>query len=89
MALGATRASVQWMVLRESLWMVAFGIVIGVPLSLAVGKWMQSQLYELSWHDPLALLGALIVVLIVALVASWLPSRRAASMDPMQALRIE
>lgn len=89
MALGATRANVQWMVLRESLWMVALGIAAGVPLSLAVGKWMQSQLYELSWHDPLAMLGALLVVLTVALVAAWLPSRRAASMDPMQALRVE
>ena len=88
-ALGASRENVQWMVLRESLWMVAFGVAVGVPLSLAVGKWMQSQLYKLSWHDPLAMLGALIVVLFVASIASWLPARRAASVDPMQALRME
>ncbi len=89
MALGATRENVQWMVLRESLWMVALGMVVGAPLSLAVGKWMQSQLYKLSWHDPLAMLGAFIVVGMVALVSSLLPARRAASIDPMQALRSE
>ncbi len=89
MALGATRENVQWMVLRESLWMVALGIVIGLPLSLLAGKLMQSQLYKLSWHDPLAMADALLTVLLVAALASWLPSRRAASVDPMQALRSE
>lgn len=89
MALGASRENVQWMVLRESLGMVALGIVVGLPLSLLAGKTMQSQLYKLSWHDPLAMAGALFVVLLVALIASWLPSRRAASVDPMQALRTE
>lgn len=89
MALGASRERVQWMVLRESLWMVALGMVVGVPLALLVAKAMQSQLYKLSWHDPVAMIGALIVVLAVALVASWLPARRAASIDPMLALRTE
>ncbi len=89
MALGASRENVQWMVLRESLWTVALGVVVGLPLSLAAGKLMQSQLYKLSWHDPLAMLGALFAVLIVAALASWLPARRAASIDPMQALRSE
>jgi ABC-type antimicrobial peptide transport system permease subunit len=89
MALGATRESVQWMVLRESLWIVALGIAVGVPLSLMVGRWMQSQLYNLSWHDPLAMAGALFTVSVVAALASWLPSRHAASIDPMQALRSE
>ncbi len=89
MALGASRENVQWMVLRESLGMVALGIVVGAPLSLVAGKAMQSQLYKLSWDDPLAMLGALFTVLIVAALASWLPARRAASIDPMQALRSE
>jgi ABC-type antimicrobial peptide transport system permease subunit len=89
MALGATRENVQWIVLRESLWMVALGVVAGLPLSLGAGKLMQSQLYKLSWHDPLAMVGALFTVLIVAALASWLPARRAASVDPMQALRSE
>jgi len=88
-ALGATRENVQWMVLRESLWMVALGVAVGLPLSLAAGKLMQSQLYKLTWHDPLAMLGALFTVLIVAALASWLPARRAARVDPMQALRQE
>ncbi len=89
MALGASRENVQWMVLRESLGMVALGIVVGAPLSLVAGKAMQSQLYKLSWDDPLAMLGALFTVLSVAALASWLPARRAASIDPMQALRSE
>ncbi len=89
MALGATRGNVQWMVLRESLWMVALGVAVGLPLSLGAGKLMQSQLYKLTWHDPLAMLGALFTVVVVAALASWLPARRAASIDPMQALRSE
>jgi len=89
MALGATRESVQWMVLRESLWMVAAGIMVGLPLALVAAKAMQSQLYQLSWHDPVALAGALIVVGMVAALASWLPARKAASIDPMEALRQE
>ncbi|MHB8388795.1 MAG: FtsX-like permease family protein, partial [Acidobacteriaceae bacterium] len=89
MALGASRENVQWMVLRESLWMVALGVVVGLPLSLGAGKLMQSLLYKLTWHDPLAMLGALFTVLMVAAVASWLPSRRAARVDPMEALRTE
>lgn len=89
MALGATRGNVQWMVLRESLWMVALGVGVGLPMSLGAGKLMQSQLYKLSWHDPLAMFGALLTVLIVAALASWLPARRAARVDPMQALREE
>ena len=88
-ALGATRENVQWMVLRESLWMVALGIALGIPLALIVAKAMQSQLYKLSWQDPVAMAGALIVVVMVTLVASLLPARRAASVDPMQALRSE
>ena len=89
MALGASRESVQWMVLWESLWTVTLGIVVGVPLALLAGKAMESQLYKLSWHDPLAMMGALVVVSIVAVIASLLPARRAASIDPMQALRSE
>jgi ABC-type antimicrobial peptide transport system permease subunit len=77
------------MVLREGLWMVALGVAVGLPLSLGAGKLMQAQLYKLSWHDPLAMLGAFFTVLIVAALASWLPSRRAASVDPMAALRSE
>jgi ABC-type antimicrobial peptide transport system permease subunit len=77
------------MVLRESLWMVALGVAVGLPLSLGAGKLMQSQLYKLTWHDPLAMLGALFTVVVVAALASWLPARRAASIDPMQALRSE
>lgn len=89
MALGATRENVQWMVLRESLWMVGIGVVIGLPLSLGAGKLMQSLLYKLTWHDQPAMIGALATVLIVAALASWLPARRAAAVDPMQALRSE
>ena len=89
MALGAMRENVQWMVLRESLWMVVLGATVGLPLSLGAGKLMQSQLYKLTWHDPLAMLGALITVLIVTALASWLPARRAARVYPMQALRQE
>ena len=89
MALGATRGNVQWLVLRECLRMVLIGIAAGIPLSLFAGRLLQSQLYKLGWHDPAAIASALVLVLFVAAAAAWLPSRRAASVDPINALRSE
>jgi predicted permease len=89
MALGAERGRVLWMILRESLTLVAAGLVVGLPLAWFGSKVMASIVYKLAVHDPLSLTAAGAGVLAVALAAAWLPARRAASLEPMVALRNE
>jgi predicted permease len=89
MALGAQGRSVLWLVLREALLLVAIGLVIGVLASLAVTKTASSLLYELKPNDPLTIAGATLLLALVAIVAGYLPARRAAQVDPMVALRDE
>ncbi|HET9743547.1 MAG TPA: ABC transporter permease [Terriglobales bacterium] len=89
MALGADRARVVTMIVRGAMTLVAIGLVIGVPVALASGKIIASQLFEVKTNDPLALGAAVIVLSACALAAAAIPARRAASVDPMQALRNE
>jgi ABC-type antimicrobial peptide transport system permease subunit len=77
------------MVLRDSLWLVLAGLVIGLPLAWFGARLMASMLYKLSAHDPLSFVLAGAGVLIVSLLAALIPARRAASVEPMQALRME
>jgi len=89
MALGATRSSVVAIVMRGALWQILIGLGLGIPAALIAGHLMASQLYEVSGADPLALAGATLVLGICAAVAGFIPARRAASIEPMQALRTE
>jgi macrolide transport system ATP-binding/permease protein len=89
LALGAGRGDVQWMVLRESLWMVAAGLVIGIPAALALTKLVQQALYGIRPNDPVSFFTAGVLMVAVAAVAAWIPARRAARVDPMRALRFE
>jgi predicted permease len=89
MALGARPGSVLRMVLSESLIVVALGLVVGIPAALACGRLVSSQLYGLKANDPLTIAAAAAVLLVVALVAVYLPARRAALLDPLAALRQE
>jgi predicted permease len=89
MALGAQGGSVLWLVLREALMLVAIGLAVGVLASLAVTKTAASLLYELKPNDPLTIAGATLLLAVVALVAGYLPARRASKVNPLVALRDE
>jgi ABC-type antimicrobial peptide transport system permease subunit len=89
MALGATRGSVVTMIMQGALWQVLIGLCVGIPASLYAGYLMKSQLYGVGSYDPWALAGAPLILLLCATAASFIPARRAASIEPMQALRTE
>jgi len=89
MALGANRQNVLGLVLRGALLLVGLGLAIGIPVALLGGRLMQSQLYGVRTYDPLTLLGAILVLAVSAAFAGFLPARRAASIEPMNALRTE
>jgi predicted permease len=87
MALGASRFDVLRLVLRQGMMLVAIGISLGLAISLLVGRAFSRMLFGLSPADPLSLLGASAVLLLVAALACCLPALAASRMDPMQALR--
>jgi len=89
MALGATRNSVVSMVLRGAIWQILLGLALGIPASLYAGYLMKSLLYGVGSFDPIALAGAPLALVLCAILAATLPARRAASIEPMQALRTE
>jgi predicted permease len=89
MALGATRESVLGRVLRSALMLAGIGIVAGLTASLWLTRFLESLLYGVKPLDAAAFTGAVVVLLVCAAVAGWLPARRAASVDPMQILRAE
>jgi predicted permease len=89
LALGAQRAHVLWMILRESLYLVAIGLAAGLPLAWLTSRWMATLLYQLSAHDPLSFAVAALGVVAVSIAAAVIPARYAASIDPMRALRTE
>jgi ABC-type antimicrobial peptide transport system permease subunit len=89
MAIGCERAELLWMVLREGLMLSLAGIVVGVPAAFAFSKYLDSQLFGLAPHDPLTFGLAVVGVLSVCLAAGLIPAFRAASIDPIRALRYE
>jgi ABC-type antimicrobial peptide transport system permease subunit len=89
MALGATRSSVIAMVLRGVLTQIGLGLLLGIPSALLAGHLMASLLYKVKEYDPLATIAATAVLASCAIAAGFIPARRAASIEPMNALRIE
>ena len=89
MALGAQRHQLLLMVLSQSVWTLAVGLTIGVAGALTVTRLMGSLLFGISPAYPLTLSLMAAILLVVALIASYLPARRAAEVDPMVALRDE
>ena len=89
MALGAKRDQVVWMILRESLILAAIGVALGVPLVVLVSRMLSSQLFGVKPYDAVSYAAAVAGVAVVAMAAAVIPAQRAASVDPLRALRSE
>ena len=77
------------MVLRQSFLLSLIGVGVGLPLAWVAGRLAQTELVQTSGHDPMALLGAIIILPLLAVVATFLPARQAAAVNPVSALRGE
>jgi ABC-type antimicrobial peptide transport system permease subunit len=88
-ALGASRAQIVGLILRQGMGKTILGLVIGVAGSLYLTRFLHKLLFDIQPTDPLAFVGVTLLLLIVATLASWLPARRAAKVDPVIALRAE
>jgi putative ABC transport system permease protein len=89
MALGADRTEVLALVIKTGLRLVLLGIAIGLIVSLALGRVISSELWGVSPHDPITLAATAALLLLICVVACWLPARRATQVDPLVALRYE
>jgi predicted permease len=89
LALGAQPGQVRDMILRESTWLALAGIAVGAGAALGLTQLVKSMLYGVDPYDPLSIMSSALILLAVALAASWIPARRAAAVRPMKALRHE
>jgi putative ABC transport system permease protein len=89
LALGATGGDVFHLVLKKGLKLALFGVGIGLVLSLMAGRLLSTLLFGVGAKDPMTFVGLSLVVVVVTMVASYLPARRATRVDPMVALRYE
>jgi ABC-type antimicrobial peptide transport system permease subunit len=89
LALGARRWSTLCLVLRNGLVMIVSGIAIGLPLVLALGRLVESQLYEVKSWDPAVIAIAILALCLAGLVATLLPAHRASGVNAIDALRVE
>jgi ABC-type antimicrobial peptide transport system permease subunit len=89
MALGAQRAQITLLILRETLPLVIGGLAIGLPAAALASRLITSELFGLAAWDPFTFLAACWLMSAVALFAAYIPAHRAASIDPLQVLRTE
>jgi predicted permease len=88
-AMGAQRENILWIILRETLALALIGIAIGIPCALAATRFIASMLFGLTSSDPPTIASVALLLLFVALIAGYVPARRASSIHPMEALRRE
>jgi predicted permease len=88
-ALGATRGQIVAMILRQGLWKAGLGLALGLAGAFGLSRYLGSLLFGVKPTDPAIFVGVTALLLLVALLASWLPARRAAKVDPIVALRCE
>ena len=89
MALGAERTAVMRLVVGQGLRLAGTGVVIGIVAAVLLGRFIESQLFEVRSFDPLTIAAMACTLMTAALLASWLPARRAMRADPAVALRYE
>jgi putative ABC transport system permease protein len=89
MALGAQSGKVLAMILRQGVTLAAYGLLIGLALSLALSQFLKSLLFKVSAADPLTYAGVSLLMLAITVVACYIPARRASAVDPLVALRYE
>ncbi|MEJ2701060.1 MAG: FtsX-like permease family protein, partial [Sedimentisphaerales bacterium] len=89
MALGARPQDVARPILRQAVLLAALGVAVAMPITLALSRVMRSVVYGIRPHDPFTMIGAAALMVAVAALAAWIPAKRAAKVDPMEALRYE
>jgi ABC-type antimicrobial peptide transport system permease subunit len=89
MALGAPAGGVVWMILGRAMILAGIGVGVGVLAALGLGRVLRSQLFGVSVVDPVTLAAVVLVLGASAVLASWLPARRAAGVDPVSVLRAD
>jgi len=89
MALGADRARVRWMILKQVGWMTLVGAIVGVTGAYYLGRAAASLLFQLKPYDPVVIASSVVLLTLVALGAGYIPAYRASRVEPMQALRYE